>query len=111
MAVEATILVTLAVTGTVTAAAAALVAMLVTLAVAAAVAIAGGTLDLLDLAGEERIDERVAVAGAAGVDGDARLVESVDGSAVDSSADIDSITASLPTTSSSSFIFQPPGAA
>lgn len=109
MAVAVTILVALAVAGTVTAAAAALVAMLVTLAVAAAVAIAGGTLDLLDLAGEERIEERVAVAGAAGADGDAHLVESVDGTA--SSADTDAITASLPISSSSSFIFQPPGTA
>lgn len=107
MAVAVTILVALAVAGTVTAAAAALVAMLVTLA--AAVAIAGGTLDLLDLAGEERIEERVAVAGAAGADGDAHLVESVDGTA--SSADTDAITASLPISSSSSFIFQPPGTA
>lgn len=109
MAVAATILVALAVAGTVTAAAASLAAMLVTLAVATAVAIAGGTLDLLDLAGEERIEERVAVAGAAGADGDAHLVESVDGA--DAPADIDSITASLPISSSSSFIFQPPGTA
>ena len=52
-----------------------------------AVAIAGGTLDLLDLAGEERVNKGVAVTRATGIDGDPSLVQRVDGTAADAAAD------------------------
>ena len=67
--------------------AAAGLAMLVGVLVVMTMAVARGLAVLCERSGDERLDTRIAAALGAGIDGDARLGERVDGAAADTAAD------------------------